>query len=166
MKNPAFLSDFTSLPLIDTRMEGSDSSTIIRHLSRLMARAGAVPDESGLVQAILKREALCSTLVAPGLALPHARMEGIPNLRFAVGRPVAPVSWGAEGQPVRLVLLFAVPHQSPMSYMTAVAALARLSQDAAKMSRLFQAPDQAALFAFLATVPLASAGTVAAPPPR
>src|SRR4051812_17298513 len=42
-------------------------------------------DPSAALKAILSREEMGSTIIAPGLALPHARLEGLLKIAAAVG---------------------------------------------------------------------------------
>jgi PTS system nitrogen regulatory IIA component len=69
----------------------------------------ALTDPEGLLQAVLEREALMSTAVGHGIALPHPRNPAAAELqdeRVAVGFLSRPVDWKAlDRQPVHTVLL-------------------------------------------------------------
>src|SRR5205814_1538720 len=44
-----------------------------------------LPDPAAALKAILSREEVGSTVIAPGLALPHARISGINQIEAALG---------------------------------------------------------------------------------
>jgi len=44
-----------------------------------------LPDPSAAINAIFAREEIGSTIISPGLALPHARLEGLNRIEAAVG---------------------------------------------------------------------------------
>ena len=136
------LAGFTEPELLLPRLAGVNAAEIIRELSKAIQRAGLVVAGESFCAAVLKREALANTNLEPGLAFPHARVEGLSRLAFAMGRCVAPVAWGrGTGGSVRLVFLLAVPEGEAMRYLQLLSALARLGGDARLMDRLLAASD-------------------------
>ena len=157
------LADLSSQELIVPTLRGPGADSAIAELSEALESAGRVPDARTLVEAVHQREALSSTACSPGWAVPHARMPGLLHFSLAVGRSDVPLIWFGAAEPVRLVFLFAVPEVGSGIYLSAVSALARLSQDSGRAGQLLRARDRASIFNLLAEVPLRSPRSVLRP---
>lgn len=59
---------------IATGVAAADKSELFRFLAGNLARLDDL-DENALIQGLRDREAMMSTLIAPGIALPHARLK-------------------------------------------------------------------------------------------
>ena len=154
--NVTTLASFTSPGLIVPQLRGRDSAAVIGELGSRLQGEDRLNDPLSFYNAAMSREWLSSTAMAPGWALPHARMKGLPQLAFALGRSTEALNWpGAGGVAVRLVFLFAVPEADGASYLTLISGLAKLSRDPARCQSLLQAPDPQAIFEVLQQVPLA-----------
>jgi mannitol/fructose-specific phosphotransferase system IIA component (Ntr-type) len=101
----------------------------------------------------MRREMLACTAMAPGWAIPHARVAGLAQPSFALGRSLAGINWPGFEQ-VRLVFLFAVPEADCGSYLNLISGLARFSRDAVACQSLLDAPGSKAIFHILHRVAL------------
>jgi len=72
-----------------------------------------VPDLTDEIhQAIERREAVLSTGIGNGIAIPHARCPVLRNLTMAVGTTSDPIEFDSlDGQPVRIVWMLAGPER-------------------------------------------------------
>lgn len=144
------LAEFTTPRLIFPTLRSRDAAGVAAELCSSLHREGFVPDLLPFYNAIISRENLCSTAGAPGWAVPHARMRGLPRLAFAVGRTVEPMPWFGESRElVQVVFLFAVPEEQIAGYLNLVSALARLSQNPARTEALLRAQDSAQILVLL-----------------
>ena len=84
---------------------------LIRALSSALAsRAGQPEHAEVFARCVLEREALSSTGVGEGVAIPHAEIPGLERPALAFARLADGVDFDApDGQPVRLVFLLLVP---------------------------------------------------------
>jgi nitrogen PTS system EIIA component len=147
------LADFTSATLILPSLRGREAAAILQELSQVLHQEKRVPVLLPFYHAVLNREFLASTALEPGLAVPHARLAGLPGLSFAFGRSLQPVSWCARtGQAVRLVFLMAVPATDATQYLQVISGLARLAREPAWVERLQAAPDVPQILEVLAQV--------------
>jgi len=84
-------------------------------------------DPSAAIKAILSREEMGSTIIAPGLALPHARMEGLSKIEAAIGIcPTGVTDLHDGGTPIRVYVLFLGPADNMkehLSFLSNVSAL-------------------------------------------
>jgi mannitol/fructose-specific phosphotransferase system IIA component (Ntr-type) len=136
------LADYTRPELIVPELRERDAAGIVAELSRVLGQANRVPDFLQFYQAALNQESLSNSSLPCGIALPHARLNGLAELHFAVGRAPQPVNWGAKSSwPVRLVFLIAVPATDAASYLQLLSSLARLGHSNGTLAKLFAAPD-------------------------
>ncbi|MGA2175775.1 MAG: PTS sugar transporter subunit IIA [Verrucomicrobiota bacterium] len=151
------LADFTSPGLIVPHLRGQDAAGVIQELSQAMQREKRVPDLLPFYHAALNREFLVSSDMEAGMAFPHARLPGLKELSFALGRSPVPLGWTAKAtRSVWLVFLLAVPATDSTQYLLLISGLARLSQDSRLMETLRSAPDAIQMFEVLQQVPLRS----------
>lgn len=152
------LAAFTSLALVLPELHGGDVTAILAEMSEALQREARIPDLLPFYHAALNREYLASTSVNDGFAFPHARLQGLKTLSFALGRSPKPIHWGGQsracGTPVRLIFLSAVPATDATSYLAFVAALSRLSREPHQLSALLAAPDAEAMLFILQQIKL------------
>jgi PTS system fructose-specific IIC component len=96
---------------------GADGASVIRSLAARLHDAGRVSDTDVFVDAVLAREALGSTVLPGGIAMPHARSHAATAPSVAVARLPEPVTFSTEADPVRLVLLIAAPGDDSPGYL-------------------------------------------------
>jgi mannitol/fructose-specific phosphotransferase system IIA component (Ntr-type) len=156
------LADYTNLELLTPCLENRSASAAIAELCSRLDHAGKVQDSLSFYDAVIRREKLSSTATAYGLALPHARSDGLPELSFALGITSEPLAWfDKTPEPVRMVFLFAIPDGEVRNYLKLISGLARLSRDPVYLSRLLQAPDSQAMLQMLQQIPLREARAAA-----
>lgn len=147
---PATLADYTRPALILSSLRERDTAGVISELSQALQREGFVPDVLPFYHTALNQELLAASALDCGLAFPHARLAGVKQLQFALGRAPEPIHWGAKGSwPVQFVFLLAVPATDAASYLHLLASLARLGQQAGFLRELRAAPDAQAILAVL-----------------
>jgi len=131
------LRDYTRGPLIVPQLRERDTAGIINELSNALQREGVVLDVLPFYHAALNQELLANSALGCGIALPHARLSGVKQLKFAFGRIPEPVIWGAKGSGhVELIFLLAVPATDAASYLHLLASLARLGQQPELLAEL------------------------------
>jgi mannitol/fructose-specific phosphotransferase system IIA component (Ntr-type) len=136
------LADFTSPGLIIPHLRGEEATSVIKELAHLLGTESRVPDVLPFYQAVLNREFMVSTDMETGMAFPHARVAGLKDVAFALGRSDEPLRWGpTAARPVRLVFLFTVPATDATQYLLLISGLVRLSKNAALVARLHAARD-------------------------
>jgi PTS system nitrogen regulatory IIA component len=110
-------------------MHVSDKAQLLRELSRRTARLMPI-DPQAIVDALQAREALGSTGIGHGIAVPHARMKGLQQMFGLFARLERPIDFDAiDGQPVDLVFLLLVPDRAGNEHLAALATVARQLRD-------------------------------------
>ncbi|MDX1419177.1 MAG: PTS sugar transporter subunit IIA [Rubricoccaceae bacterium] len=126
----------------------TDKDGAIEAVVALLDGAPAVRDLGRVREAVLAREAVMSTGVGKGLALPHARTDAVSNTVAAFAVTSEPVSYGAlDGQPVRLVFLLVGPEDERSTHVRLLSRISRLMNRDAFRDRLLQAADADAVLA-------------------
>lgn len=87
------------------------------------AAEGSTLAAAPLIAAALAREAEENTYIGRGLAVPHARMEGIEHARACLAACPEGLNWG--GQPATLVALLIVPADHPELHLRLLSVLAK-----------------------------------------
>lgn len=124
-----------------------------RHLLQELADAAAAV--SGLpakpiLDSLIQREKLGTTGVGDGLAIPHAKVPGLPKLMGFFARLARPVEFDAlDDKPVDIVFLLLAPEDAGAEHLKALARIARILRDPALCARLRQMPDAQRAYALL-----------------
>jgi nitrogen PTS system EIIA component len=134
---PPTLADFTRVGLVVPRLREVDAPGVIGELSQVLQREGCIPDMLPFYHAALNQELLGNSALQCGMALPHARLPGVKQVRFAFGRAPQPIIWGSKNSwPVQFFFLLAVPATDAARYLHLLATLARLGQQPAHLAEL------------------------------
>lgn len=115
----------TTPDLVDLHAEATDQSTVVDALLGLLEDAGRLRDADACRADLMAREAIGSTVLPGGVAIPHARTAGVDVPTVAVLRLVAPVAWSAGAGPVDVVLGLFTPAGDSDGYLKLLAALTR-----------------------------------------
>ncbi len=84
-------------------------------------------DRKTILQGIMKREELESTGFGNGIAVPHARIDGVPSLTIFVGVYRKGVEFDSlDGKPVNLIFLILAPKSETKLYITILAKLIKI----------------------------------------
>jgi PTS system nitrogen regulatory IIA component len=120
-----------------------------RLLKELSDRAASALGLSGgaIATHLLKREALGSTGVGGGVAIPHARLAGVARPYAIVARLKQPIDFAAvDDQPVDVVFLLLLPATTEGDQINALACVARALRDRQVLQSVRSATDGKALF--------------------
>lgn len=108
-------------------LEAANKNDAIAELVNLLAANGEITDAKKVLEAVLDREATRTTGIGNGLAIPHGKCPGIPNLVMAIGRCGTPVDFQAiDGRPVNLIWLLCSPPDKTGPHIHALARISRL----------------------------------------
>lgn len=142
------LTSFFGADDILVRQEGLMRNELIRHLLLHLAGSHAFADVEGYYEAILERENANDTVVANGVAIPHARLSGLERPFVGVATSADGVVFSEEEPPVHLVLLVLIPRDKPGLYLQILRALAGIlrDRDAARSVSQMKTPQEVLRF--------------------
>jgi len=143
---------FNLLPEAVGTIHADSKQAVLQQLAQRFASAYGL-DGAAVLERIEDRERLGSTGFGRGVAIPHARISGLPRPVAVFFRLEMPVSFdAADGLPVELVFGLLSPEQAGAAHLHALAAISRLMRDDRMHQALMQAPGAEALFGLLSNV--------------
>ncbi|MEP4051008.1 MAG: PTS sugar transporter subunit IIA [Litorimonas sp.] len=103
-----------------------------------------------IVAAAMERERLGSTGVGNGVALPHARIDGLDRVVAGFARLSDAMDFDSvDGRPVDLVAFLLAPSDAAGAHLRALARVSRQLRREENRSRLRSAPDALSVFTIL-----------------
>jgi PTS system nitrogen regulatory IIA component len=143
------LADFLDSDAIKTALPGGNKRSLMKQLADLAAQRLGL-NGSLVLAALNEREQLGCTGFGQGVAIPHAKIEGLERLYGFFARLAEPVDYKAiDGRPVDLIFLLLSPPDAGAEHLKALAAISRVTRDAATLERLRGARSRDALAALL-----------------
>jgi len=116
--------------VIRLEMAAACREDIFGELVEALMEKEMVSRDLPVLEEVLRREAVLSTGVGHGVALPHARLAGFGTQALAFGRPAEPVDVGAvDSQPADLFFLLIADRNDPGTIVRILGRLARLCDD-------------------------------------
>jgi len=132
-------------------LRGASKGELLEELVNALRDTGAVTDADGVLQAVREREAVLSTGVGSGVAIPHGKSDHAPSLVMAAGVTEAPVDFDSlDGQPVRLLFLLVGPVSAAGEHVKALGRISRLVRKDEFRARLAEARSAEEFMAVLA----------------
>ena len=117
-------------------IRATDKGSVLRELVEMVAN-GDQGDATDLLEAVEEREAVLSTGIGYGVAIPHGRSARVRELRLAAGVALAPIPFGAlDGEPVQLFFLLVGPESEAVAHVKALSRITRLVRHQTLRERL------------------------------
>ena len=139
---------------------GASSKRQALHVVASAAAHAMGLDETRIFDALMEREALGSTGLGSGVAVPHARLAGLDSVRAVFIRLDTPVAYDAvDDRPVDLMFALFAPPKDGAEHLRALAAVSRAMRSSELREQLRQARTQDAIHALFvsdAEVPTAA----------
>jgi nitrogen PTS system EIIA component len=131
--------------ILDLISQNKDS--LLAEMARALAKAKPGLDEQQLLAVLIEREALQSTGIGEGVAIPHGKVRGLDRLVATFARSQTGVDFNSiDGRPTQLFFLLVVPEQSGGQHLKALARISRFFRDPSFRSRLLRAGDLGEVF--------------------
>lgn len=97
---------------------GTTKRDALDRLIEILAQTNHIADKTALHRAVYEREAVMSTGIGSGVAIPHVRLEDVAEPCIAVGTSKAGIEFDSlDNKPVHVVVLFAMPSRSQREYL-------------------------------------------------
>lgn len=121
------LSDLLSENLILTSLEGTDVPSVLSEFAHAICEAGRYGEPETIYGKLLDRERQESTGIGKGVAIPHCKVEDLPEVILAVGYSDKGVDFHSiDGQPAYFFFVVISPASSSVLHLRVLAALSRL----------------------------------------
>lgn len=145
------ISDLVSPDLIAVNVPATTKKALLSFTATLFAARLPV-DADAVTAALIEREKLGSTGFGGGIALPHARIEGLGRITAAVVRLAQPITFDAvDDARVDVVIAMLSPLTAGADHLKALARVARRLRNTDFVAKLRGAGSRDAVWALLAT---------------
>lgn len=146
--------DFLVKKAIVADIKSAKKEDVIRELVDALINAGEIEKRSRnkLVEALMGREALGSTAIGQGIAIPHAKSDCVTRLIAAFGLSKKGVDFDSlDGEPAYIFFLLVAPQDSAGPHLKALARISRLLKDKYFRDSLRACVDDKAIIKILST---------------
>lgn len=124
--------DFLSKNAILTDIKSTKKADVINELVNALIDAAEIEKRNSpkIVEALLAREALGSTAIGQGVAIPHAKSESVTKLVAAFGLSKKGIDFDSlDGEPAYIFFLLLAPQDYAGPHLKALARISRLLKD-------------------------------------
>ncbi len=130
-KDDILFSSLFSPAEVICQTDQTDRDRILLNLLHRLAGRHNIGSLEEAYEAVLARENDMATVVAPGLAMPHARLDTLDEIVVAVATSRAGVVFDVDksDNPVKLIVLTLTPKSEPEAYLQTLSCVARICQD-------------------------------------
>ena len=121
------LKDLLSVDVIKIPLESDEKYQIIEELVDILNDCGRIQNRDMVLNAVFERERVMSTGMGNGVAIPHAKTDGVKDLVAAFGVTKQDVDFQSiDEKPVRIVFLLAGPTEQTGPHLKALSHISRL----------------------------------------
>lgn len=148
------LADYIQEDCISCNLENCSRDETVRNLVNILhGRLGGF-DQGAAINAVIEREQLAPTVLAEGLALPHARLANLPSPALAMATSHGGIDFEAVGEdPVHVVVLILTPKDDPGAYLRLMGSLSKTLNKPHVIKRLSVATSSREAFGILTEGP-------------
>ncbi len=134
------IKDILQDDLIIEDIAATDKNGVLREFAQLLKKKGKIEDEDNLVRVLTEREALGTTGIGDGVAIPHGKLNSVPEIIVAFGRSTRGVEYESlDAKPVYLFFLLVTPDDKPGDHLKTLARISRILKNSALRTSLRQA---------------------------
>jgi len=147
------ITEFINENLILTGLAARDKAGLLGAMVDHLIAKGVIEASRRelLTGKLMEREALSSTGIGGGVAIPHASGERVERMVIAAARLANPVDFDAiDGQPVRLVFMIIASERAPREHLQLLAAIVRALKNEELTRKLLAAKTPRQAFEALA----------------
>jgi len=131
-------------------LRATKKNDALQEIATMLATLHPEIDRGRLSQVLQDREALGSTAIGEGIAIPHGKLPGVANVVAAFGRSEQGIDFDSlDGKPTHLFFLLVAPEDSAGAHLKALARVSRLLKDKAFRDRLAAGGSAEQLFAII-----------------
>lgn len=141
------LRDILSPARVALHLPTPDKNGLLQSVGKLLATGNPGLDPATVFQGLTDRESLGSTGIGGGVAIPHARLPGLPQATGALALLAQPLEYQSiDRRPVRLVFALLVPEEATTGHLQLLALLTRRFSNPVARERMLQAKTALELY--------------------
>jgi PTS system fructose-specific IIC component len=130
--------------------EETDRDKVLMEMLRLLARKYGIGNVDEVHKAVLDREKDIPTIVAPGMAMPHARLGAIREIVVAVATSRQGIVYDPlrPDDRVKLIVLTLAPETSPGAYLQTISCVGAVCRDPSTAETVASLPTADQVWSF------------------
>jgi nitrogen PTS system EIIA component len=143
------ITEFLAADAVIPQLGAKDKSGILRELAGPLARHIPVPSDK-IYGMLSEREEIGTTGIGDGVAIPHGKLSGVPQLTASFGVAHQGVDFQAiDSKPTFLFFALIAPENSAGLHLKALARISRLFKSPAFRDAILKAQDAAGIYALI-----------------
>ena len=126
------ITDFLCLKAVSSDLKGTNKEEIIEELQSLLIDAGVIEKKhkNKIFEILMAREALGSTAIGQGIAIPHGKSDSVKKLVGCMAVSKKGIDFDSlDGEPAYIFFLLIAPVDSAGPHLKALARVSRLLKD-------------------------------------
>ncbi len=126
------ISDFLVSKAVSADLKSTSKKDVIEELVGLLIDAGALEKKykNKVLEVLIAREALGSTAIGQGIAIPHAKSDCVKKMVGCLGVSKSGINFDSlDGEPAHIFFLLIAPADSAGPHLKALARISRLLKD-------------------------------------
>src|SRR5579871_3611542 len=124
---PMKIAEFLSPQAVSAELAARNKADALRELCETLSKAHPQLSVDRLVEVLQEREKLGSTGIGEGVAIPHGKLNGLPQLLASFGISRGGIDFDAiDGKPTFLFFTLVAPENSAGIHLKALARISRL----------------------------------------
>ena len=144
------LSELLNANAITLRLKARTKREALVELVELLEAAHGVNSQGEILDRVMRREAMMSTGIGYGLAIPHGKARSVDRMVAACAVIPEGIDFESEdSQPVHLIVLFVSPELATTLHVRALANLSRLLKEESVRTSLREAKSPESFLAAL-----------------
>ncbi len=141
------ISELLNPQAIVADLKAKDKTGTLAELTDALIACEPSLNRDEVIAVLEEREKLGSTGIGDGVAIPHGKLAGIPELKLVFGRSKGGVDFESmDGQPAYLFFLLIAPEESVGVHLKTLARISKLLKDSKVRKKLLEAADQDAIY--------------------
>jgi len=147
------INEFLCPQAVTADLKATSKKEVIEEMVDLLIKAGAIDKKmrAKLIEVLLAREALGSTAIGQGIAIPHGKCEHVNSLTASLGIQKNGVDFDSlDGEPAHIFFLLVAPIDSAGPHLKALARISRLLKDKYFRDSLRNAKDEQMILKLIA----------------
>ncbi len=148
--HPVHFSSLFKPSYIICHSQKKDRDSILLELLTQLGYQAGIGNVDVAFKEVSQRENEVPTIVGPGIAMPHARLESIDNVIVGITTIKDGIVYAPErsNNIVKLVILTLAPKTAPGLYLQAISSIAKICQDPQTAEKAAQLDSQEKIWAF------------------
>ncbi|MBN1949510.1 MAG: PTS sugar transporter subunit IIA [Candidatus Cloacimonetes bacterium] len=127
-----------------------DKKSCLQDMAEMLEKQGALISLSDFLKAVLEREAVMSTGIGKGVALPHARIQAVKELKIVIFILRNELDFESlDNEPVKIIFMVAVPENMKDIYLKILSAISNFCRKAENRQLLLACRNKEGIFNIL-----------------